>query len=142
MNFVNLTAKANTTATERTASVTVSAAGTDPQSVLVTQAGLTGFSIINSAEIVVYPNPFNEGFYVHAGCSPSIVSVFDIRGKLILIRTVSGVEFIHADQLENGMYLIELTNYQTTIMKNTPRHGPSDHTTGLFFGNDHRTMKL
>jgi hypothetical protein len=115
-SVLTLTAGANPTSLERSATITISAMGASSQTVTVKQTGWVGISDKNLVEISVYPNPFTEGFYVNSS-GKTTVSVFDIRGRLILNRYISGIEFISAGKMDKGFYFIELTNDRVSIKK-------------------------
>jgi subtilisin family serine protease len=116
--MVTLTATANPNNDAfRSAIITVSISGVSSQTVEVTQAVAVNITEDEISGISVYPNPFKEGFYVNSNESVTIVSVFDIRGRLIFTRTISGNEFIPAGKMENGLYLIELNNPNSVVMK-------------------------
>jgi subtilisin family serine protease len=115
---VTITAKENPSTNERTATITVSTTGADSKSVSVTQETKTAIVKETINKISVYPNPFTEGFYVNPGNRITTVSVYDIRGRLIFTRKISGVEYFTADWLENGMYLLKLTNSREIVRKN------------------------
>jgi hypothetical protein len=114
---VTVTATSNPLTTIRMATVTVSAIGVTPQTVMVTQDLKTGTLIIPIEELSVYPNPFTDGFYINSGDKPSVISVYNLNGQLVFNTKIYRNEFIPAHQLVNGMYLIVLTNDQVTLRK-------------------------
>jgi len=101
----------------RTGNITILDNEANSKTVTITQEGSAGISDNNVSGVLVYPNPFIDGFYVNSISRTTIVSVFDIWGRLILERNISGKEFIPADQLENGIYLIELTDDQSSVRR-------------------------
>jgi len=114
---VTITAGANPLAAVREAIVTITATGAASQMVTVTQSARVGVLANHVEGISVFPNPFSDGFYVCSSGNATIVSVFDIRGRMIFTRKISGNEFIPSIQFENGIYLLELTNDRVTIKK-------------------------
>jgi|GEM_PF-1956626 len=114
---VTLTLDVNPSSSARSATITVSGTGVTSQTVTVTQPGTVGVLDNELAKIRVYPNPFSDGFYVCSSGNATIVSVFDIRGRMIFTRKISGNEFIPSIQFEKGIYLLELTNDRVTIKK-------------------------
>jgi len=119
---VTLTAGANPSSAERFAIITVAANGAASQTVTVIQTKKVGMSIIDDECISVYPNPFSDGFYVNAGNLSTVVSIFDMGGRTILKRTIFSSQFIETGKVENGIYLIEITNAKQTIRKKMIRH--------------------
>jgi len=114
---VILTATKNSTANERNAIVTVSAEGATSQTITVTQPTTVGISENELSGISIYPNPFSDGFNINAGNDIITLTIFDIRGRKILVRKATGTEFIPAGCLENGLYMIELTDSKATKRK-------------------------
>jgi subtilisin family serine protease len=114
---VTLTAGANPNSAERSAVVTVSVTGATSQKITIIQAGRVGISISESSRQMVYPNPFVNGFYVDPVIHFTTVSVIDIRGRKVMSLKISEPGFISASQLENGIYMIELTSDRGIIRK-------------------------
>jgi hypothetical protein len=82
----------------RTGNITILDNEANSKTVTITQEGSAGISDNNVSGVLVYPNPFIDGFYVNSISRTTIVSVFDIWGRLILERNISGKDFIPADQ--------------------------------------------
>jgi hypothetical protein len=112
---VTVTAEANPLATTRSAGVTVSANGLTPRTVTVIQSINTGTNTENTGKLLIYPNPFTDGFYVNPGNSQSVLSIFDVNGRLVFSRKISGVEFIPARQFVSGFYLVVMINAKVTL---------------------------
>jgi hypothetical protein len=91
--------------------------GTTPQTVVVTQYGKVSVLTNKLVNVKVYPNPFNDGFYVNSDHWNTIVIVFDIRGRKILSRVISETEYIPLVEMDKGMYLLELINSSSTVIK-------------------------
>jgi hypothetical protein len=114
---VTVVADANTSSTERTALFTISAAGTDPKTVSVTQEAITGFEMVIDPDVIVYPNPFTDGFYVKSTSGELKVTIFDMKGVKIFNGVVSNNGFIPASKLKNGIYLVNVISNGNSIKK-------------------------
>jgi YVTN family beta-propeller protein len=114
---VTVTAAANPNSIKRTANVIVAATGTTSQTVVVTQYGKVSVLANELANVKVYPNPFNDGIYVNPDHWNTIVIVYDIRRRKILSRVISETEYIPLDEMDKGMYLLELINSSSTVIK-------------------------
>lgn len=101
----------------RTGNITILDVEANSKTVTITQEGSAGISDNKVSGVLVYPNPFIDGFYVNTINRSTIISIFDIGGRLILKGNISGKEYIPADQMENGMYLIELTNDHSSVIR-------------------------
>jgi len=101
----------------RTGNITISLDKTTSKTIKLTQTGSVGIYENKIDGISVYPNPFSEGFYVNSISHTILVSIFDIGGRLIFKKNISGKEFIPAGQMENGIYLIEFTNDQSSVRR-------------------------
>jgi len=114
---VTVTAESNPASDRRSATITVSAEGIISQTIAVTQQTTVGIQEDELSGIMVYPNPFYNGFYVNPDNKSMSISVSDLNGRVIFRQNISSLEFFPADQLLKGIYLIELTNDRTTIRK-------------------------
>ncbi|HNX78510.1 MAG TPA: BACON domain-containing carbohydrate-binding protein, partial [Prolixibacteraceae bacterium] len=103
-----LTAQANKEPGNRTATVTVSGTGLEPQTITVTQSLNTGMSDHEKAEITVYPNPFTNEFRVSGLKNTAVFSLSDVSGKLLLYRKLNFDELITAGSIPAGFYIIRI----------------------------------
>jgi hypothetical protein len=117
-NTITLVADQNTTNNTRTAHVTVSSSGLVPQSVLVTQdIGVTSVSTNQNPSIRIYPNPAKEYLFIEGISSKTFLYVYDINGSLLISKPLSA-PVINIHQLENGVYILKLTDKKgVTIRK-------------------------
>jgi hypothetical protein len=92
----------------RTAVVTVSATGATPQTVMVTQSINTAIQQSNEAKIRVYPNPFDEGFWVTDLHTQAVMKLTDITGRMLLIRETGNDSYIPSAGLAPGIYLLQV----------------------------------
>lgn len=107
----------STNGNTRIATLTVSANDTVSQMVTIMQVATVGATEINNPEISVYPNPFSDGFYVGRDGEVISISVYDIKGRMVLSQKVTGVEFIPAEKLRDGLYAIELKSNKMILHK-------------------------
>ncbi len=119
---VMLTSEANPSSTTRSATITVSGIGAASQTVAITQPGTVGVLEADWSIVSLYPNPFNDGFYVNAGNLSTDVSIFDMGGRTIFKRTIFSSQFIETGKVENGIYLVEITNANQTIRTKMIKH--------------------
>lgn len=56
----------------------------------------------------IYPNPAKDGFYINAGEETSEVSVYDLRGSLVISDKAIGVSYIKTDFLQKGVYVVKI----------------------------------
>lgn len=103
-----LTAQANKEPGNRSATVTVSGTGLEPQTITVTQSLNTGMSDHEKAEITVYPNPFTNEFRVSGLKNTAVFSLSDVSGKLLLYRKLNFDELITAGSIPAGFYIIRI----------------------------------
>jgi hypothetical protein len=114
---ITVVADANTSSNERTALLTISAAGTDPKTVSVTQEAITGFEMVIDPDVIVYPNPFTDGFFVKSTSGVLKVTIFDMKGVKIFSGIISNNGFIPASKLKNGIYLVNVISNGNSIKK-------------------------
>ncbi len=70
--------------------------------------------------IEVYPNPFNDFITVSGLSGETVISLYDVSGKLILSETNSGEHYetiINTSSLSSGMYIFEIMHDEGTIRK-------------------------
>jgi hypothetical protein len=114
---ITLIAEANTSKSERTAIVTISATGTDSKTISVTQSAITGFKMITDQDVLIYPNPFTDGIFVKSTSCEMNVTVFDLNGGKIFSGPVSNNGFVPASNLKNGIYLVNVISNGNSIKK-------------------------
>lgn len=101
----------------RMGSIIVSADKTTSKTVTVTQQGSSGFEENKIVGIMVFPNPFCEGFYVDGFNERTVVSLFALDGRRIFRKEISSAEFISAKDFKDGVYVVTLTNSNSTVIK-------------------------
>lgn len=107
---ITLTATENPENTSRTAIVTVSSTGGTAQTITVTQdGGTTGLSIIENSSISVSPNPASTILTIHGLNPNSTVTIYDINGKMLITREMTGNQ-VDISNLLKGIYTLRVTD--------------------------------
>jgi uncharacterized protein YdeI (BOF family) len=95
----------------------VSAVYGDQESEQATVDCTTGIEDVNSIELSVYPNPATNWIMVNAS-ELSTVEIRNITGKLISTYQMTSLsERIDVSELENGIYIISVTNNSKVTSK-------------------------
>ena len=68
-------------------------------------------------DINVYPNPFTNQLNVDVGENNSTIILFDIMGKVVFRGTGIGLIPINIDNLDNGIYFIQVMSGEKTYTK-------------------------
>jgi hypothetical protein len=72
----------------------------------------------NSNNITIYPNPSNGNFSVETlEAAPQILQIFDLTGRLVITKTITGNTNINGTDLVDGIYNVKITNNGTVINK-------------------------
>jgi hypothetical protein len=67
--------------------------------------------LTSKAAILVYPNPFNDVFYIESSDNGT-ATVVDILGRVILnFKIISGTNNVNLSNAPSGTYLLKITNY-------------------------------
>lgn len=75
--------------------------------------------IINKKDINIYPNPFDNNLIISNGEYGSIVKIYDLFGRELLIHKIeSDYDEINVSNLSNGMYILIVDDYIKKIIKN------------------------
>ncbi len=121
-----LTAKANTTASLRTATITISGSGVEAQTITVNQDGLTGIEENEIHGTKIIPNPSNGQLTINFGTNQSkeaLVEIFNLQGNRLLLKTFRNTTSANIDLTGNpaGMYLLKVsvegTSHEVKILK-------------------------
>jgi len=59
-------------------------------------------------KISIYPNPFTNGLYVTGLNGISLLSIFDLNGKLIFTKKIQSNEYVSVKSLISGTYFINI----------------------------------
>ena len=69
----------------------------------------------NINEIKIYPNPVVDKLFIQGLSNPTKISVYDILGKLVLLKTTSSE--INVDNLQSGIYILKIVDNQKEIVR-------------------------
>lgn len=73
---------------------------------------------LSKADVLVYPNPAHNLVTVESATGISSCSVYDISGKLILVKNShTPVTILHLEKLPAGIYLLEVTSEKEKTRK-------------------------
>lgn len=75
----------------------------------------TGISTNKVEEISIWPSPSIDYFYVQGIDDLSKLSIFDINGKKLLEKQVSGNEKVSITNLPKGLYIVRIVSNNATI---------------------------
>jgi hypothetical protein len=65
-------------------------------------------NILASNKISLYPNPTSDKLYItFSENSTMVVKLFDLKGQLLIDKTVEANDYLKVNELCNGLYLIE-----------------------------------
>ncbi|MHB8260588.1 MAG: T9SS type A sorting domain-containing protein [Bacteroidia bacterium] len=80
---------------------------------------LSGIEILyNNNEISIYPNPASNQFFIDANTIDKLTMVlYDVNGRLVLIRSISGKSNIDISSLDEGVYTISIISNEGVINK-------------------------
>lgn len=67
-------------------------------------------------QIVLYPNPAKDGFYIDAK-EQGYVCIYDLSGQLVLKRFVDAVSYIDIQSLAQGVYVVKLHERSRILLK-------------------------
>jgi len=115
--IISLTAEANTSGSNRTATISITGNGLTAKTITATQSTLTGVSNCNEKEFKVYPNPCTSEFTIQIPGVTGRISVYDTNGRIVISNTITNGENISTQQLRKGLYIIELSTENGTSKK-------------------------
>ncbi len=78
---------------------------------------------INSVDIVMYPNPTSDVFYIKGLKAKRKLSIYDIQGKLMLKEDeYLDNTIIDISRFKSGLYLVELKSNNGVLVKRLVKH--------------------
>lgn len=78
----------------------------------------TNVSTAAGHETIIYPNPTSNHFFIETRLSEKQnVSLYDVNGKNVFSKIISGSESFDASDFENGVYLMTIKNSSGTTYK-------------------------
>lgn len=91
----------------------------DTETFTVTVGVISSNEIANKPAAVLYPNPFNNGFYVETGSTKtSILYLHNMDGSLVLTQPVSSTTWIDTSRLKAGIYVVRIDSFTLRLIKN------------------------
>ncbi|HXU27037.1 MAG TPA: T9SS type A sorting domain-containing protein, partial [Bacteroidia bacterium] len=80
--------------------------------------------ITNIGKVTVYPNPTNSNFIIETNSNEKqTLEIFDVTGKMVLNRNITGKTNIDVSSLDNGIYFIQVkTNENISTQKIIVQH--------------------
>ncbi len=67
-------------------------------------------------QIVLYPNPAKDGFYIDAK-EQGYVCIYDLSGQLVLKQFIDAVSYIDIQSLAQGVYVVKLHERSRILLK-------------------------
>jgi len=67
--------------------------------------------------VSVFPNPTNDLLNISGITEKTMVKFYDVNGKLVLEKEISGNTALHTGELTKGVYTIEITGQKSTVLK-------------------------
>lgn len=114
---VTLTAEANNTTENRSATITVAGEGVDDQMITVTQSFTIGLNDVSLSAITVYPNPANIAINL-TNVANTTVEIMNVTGRVVFTKElVSDMEQINVSNFDAGIYIITITNDKGAVSK-------------------------
>jgi len=65
----------------------------------------------------IYPNPATDGFTINAGDQPTLVSIYDLSGSLLLTQLANGKTYIPVGSLNPGVYVVKANECRIKLVK-------------------------
>ena len=75
-------------------------------------------NLASSKQLILYPNPVSEGFYIHSGTDEwSTVSIYNSTGVQLFLSQVKGKSYIDIANLPQGQYIVKFSAPNGTMEK-------------------------
>lgn len=111
------TSSANPTISTRTAIVTISGTNVSTQTITVTQdGGTTGIKDYTENDYEIYPNPTSNILFFNSNVKNSLISIFDLNGKIVLTEQINNNQ-VNISDLHNGIYTIKIFDKSGVVIK-------------------------
>ena len=109
---LTFTATSNTSATNRSAIITVSLSESTSQIITITQEAGSGTWVyaIPDNKIKLYPNPTSDKLYIEGIVGNTMLVLSDLNGRIWLSKEVVGNEFLSVGSLPQGIYILRITS--------------------------------
>lgn len=68
-------------------------------------------------QIVLYPNPTTDGFYIDVEDEVNALTIYNISGCIVYQQQVSGKSYVDIRDLRNGIYFVQIKGNHITLIK-------------------------
>lgn len=79
---------------------------------------VTGMDYATNEELVLYPNPMQDGFYVNAGETACELTICTLSGQVVYRQSVCKGSFVAMASFASGVYLVKLNDKIQKLIKN------------------------
>lgn len=73
--------------------------------------------LTGNEHLILYPNPFTEGFYINAGEKLTTVSIYNPSGMQLFSIQVTGKSYIDIATLPQGLYIVKISTPDGPVEK-------------------------
>ncbi|MDP4240267.1 MAG: leucine-rich repeat protein [Bacteroidota bacterium] len=73
--------------------------------------------LAGNGAFMLYPNPATEGFYLNTGGETATVSIYDLRGILLLSGQITNGSYVNIAALRQGHYIVKISTPAGTVEK-------------------------
>lgn len=115
-DFIYISSTRNKTG-YRSATIKIASEGVEPVYVIVSQRSTTGTESMISEDLLIYPNPFAEGFYIKNITESVELIILNIDGRIMMRKNAVNNEFISLHNLEKGIYIIKIRQKDQIIKR-------------------------
>lgn len=74
-------------------------------------------SDINKSRIAIYPNPVNEILHFESSNNISKIEIYDLSGKLLLVKSAENIDNINLQNLPNAIYNVKIYSKDKVVTK-------------------------
>jgi len=83
----------------------------------IREMGVTDVNPQICNSISFYPNPVTDGFHVNGLTEPSLLTLTDLNGTVLLTKQITGNEYISISAFPQGLYIVKLITSESVIEK-------------------------
>ena len=115
-----LVAEENPTNDIRTAFVSISSPKTEIKTISVVQEAkpvTTGLDSAQEEDILLYPNPVSNGFYVTGLHSEGILTITDVSGAKLRSQPITEKQYVDISSLKEGIYIVDIRTDKGSVKK-------------------------
>ena len=77
---------------------------------------VTGLNVLkNNDNLIMYPNPATDGFYLNTGEKTCIVTIYNLSGVMTYKKQITKNEYINISELPKGVYLVKIETPEGTV---------------------------